>query len=185
MTSMTPGFSLSMLSALMMPRVPLLSGTWTVITSAFSMIVSRSTMVTLCRAACSVVTKGSQPMTFISRPRARSATAMPILPRPMMPRVRPRSSTPVKELRFHSPFRSDASAAAVLWARASMSVIVCSAAETVLPVGALTTTMPALVAASRSTLSTPTPARPMTIIRVALAMMSAVTLTWLRTNRAS
>ena len=36
----------------------------------------------------------------------------------------------------------------------------------VLPVGALTTTIPARVAASRSTLSTPTPARPMTASRV-------------------
>ena len=39
---------------------------------------------------------------------------------------------------------------------------VCSAAVTTLDCGALTTTMPRLVAAGTSTLSTPTPARPMT-----------------------
>ena len=53
------------------------------------------------------------------------------------------------------------------------------------PVGALTTTIPARVAASRSTLSTPTPARPMTTSRVPAAISSASTLTWLRTTSAS
>ncbi len=61
----------------------------------------------------------------------------------------------------------------------------CSAAAIVLPVGALTTVIPARVAASRSTLSTPTPARPMTISRVPAAIRSASTLTWLRTTSAS
>ena len=61
----------------------------------------------------------------------------------------------------------------------------CSAAAIVLPVGALTTTIPARVAASRSTLSTPTPARPMTTSRLPAAMSSASTWTWLRTIRAS
>ena len=57
----------------------------------------------------------------------------------------------------------------------------CSAAAMVLPVGALTTVIPARVAASRSTLSTPTPARPMTTRRVPAAISSASTWTWLRT----
>ena len=39
--------------------------------------------------------------------------------------------------------------------------MVCSAADTMLEVGALHTMMPRSVAASTSTLSTPTPARPM------------------------
>ena len=43
-----------------------------------------------------------------------------------------------------------------------MSAIVCSAAESVLPVGVLTTITPRWVAASRSMLSTPLPARPIT-----------------------
>ena len=41
----------------------------------------------------------------------------------------------------------------------------CSAAETTVDSGALATTIPRLVAASTSTLSTPTPARPMTFSR--------------------
>jgi hypothetical protein len=52
--------------------------------------------------------------------------------------------------------------------------IVCSAAATMLDSGALATTMPRLVAASTSTLSTPIPARPITFSRSALAMSSAV-----------
>ena len=61
----------------------------------------------------------------------------------------------------------------------------CSAAAIVLPVGALTTVIPARVAASRSTLSTPTPARPMTWRRVPAATIPASTWTWLRTISAS
>ena len=75
--------------------------------------------------------------------------AMPILPRPMMPSVLPRSSRPVKRLRAHSPRRSEASAAGMWRASANSRASVCSAAAIVLPVGALTTTMPAAVAASQ------------------------------------
>ena len=102
-----------------------------------------------------------------------------------MPSVLPRSSTPVNCDRFHSPRRIDASAAAVRRASPYSSASVCSAAAIVLPVGALTTVIPARVAASRSTLSTPTPARPMTTSRVPAAISSASTLTWLRTTSAS
>ena len=102
-----------------------------------------------------------------------------------MPSVRPRSSRPVNCERFHSPRRIDASAAAVRRATPYSSARVCSAAAMVLPVGALTTVMPARVAASRSTLSTPTPARPMTTSRVPAAISSASTWTWLRTMSAS
>ena len=55
-----------------------------------------------------------------------------------------------------------------------MRPIVCSAAETTVESGALATTIPRLVAASTSTLSTPTPARPITFRRSALAIRSAV-----------
>jgi len=58
--------------------------------------------------------------------------------------------------------RIEASAAATLRASARRSASVSSAAAMVFPVGALTTVIPARVAASRSTLSTPTPARPIT-----------------------
>ena len=96
--------------------------------------------------------------------RARSAIAWPILPRPTMPSVRPRSSMPVNcgPLPLAAPHRRVGRGDPAGRAR-SISASVCSAAAMVLPVGALTTVMPARVAASRSTLSTPTPARPMTI----------------------
>ena len=61
--------------------------------------------------------------------------------------------------RFHSPPRSEATACGRLRASASSSATACSAALTMLEVGALTTITPALVAASTSTLSRPTPAR--------------------------
>ena len=50
----------------------------------------------------------------------------------------------------------------------------CSAAVTTLDCGALATTMPRFVAAGTSTLSTPTPARPIAFRRVARSMTSAV-----------
>ena len=70
-------------------------------------------------------------------------------------------------------------------ARASIRPTVCSAAATVLPPGALTTTTPWRVAASTSMLSTPTPARPTTQVAVRLRGPPAVTLVSLRTTRAS
>ena len=52
--------------------------------------------------------------------------------------------------------------------------MVCSAAETTVDSGALATTIPRRVAASTSTLSMPTPARPITFNRSARAIRSAV-----------
>ncbi|MCZ7587933.1 MAG: hypothetical protein M5U27_03545 [Gaiella sp.] len=57
-----------------------------------------------------------------------------------------------------------------------MSPIVCSAAEVIVDSGAFATTIPRLVAASTSTLSTPTPARPITFNLVARSTRSAVSL---------
>mgnify|MGYP006191451219 CR=1 FL=1 len=51
-----------------------------------------------------------------------------------------------------------------------------AAAETTVDSGAFATTMPRLVAASTSTLSTPMPARPITFSRVAFSMIFAVAL---------
>lgn len=95
------------------------------------------------------------------------------------------SSTPVYLERFHSPFFSAAWAWAVLRALARMSAMVCSAALVMLEVGALTTMTPALVAASTSTLSRPTPARATTRSFGAAAMASASTCVAERTIRAS
>ena len=52
----------------------------------------------------------------------------------------------------------------------------CSAAEMTVDSGALATTIPRRVAASTSTLSTPTPARPITFSRSARSIRSAVEL---------
>ena len=60
--------------------------------------------------------------------------------------------------------------------RASARASVCSAAATEFDSGALTTTIPRLVAASTSTLSTPVPARPITLSREARSIRSAVSL---------
>ena len=51
----------------------------------------------------------------------------------------------------------------------------CSAVEMVFPPGVFITMMPRLVAASTSTLSTPTPARPTTLSFVAASMTLALT----------
>src|SRR3989304_4529518 len=59
-------------------------------------------------------------------------------------------------------------------ARASIKAMVCSAADTVFPVGAFTTTTPFLVAASPSILSTPVAALPITISRFLFLIHPAV-----------
>jgi len=79
----------------------------------------------------------------------------------------------------------EALAAGICRARESMRPMACSATEMALPPGVFMTRTPAAVAASRSTLSTPTPARPMTRSLGALERTSELTLTALRTSRAS
>src|ERR1035438_2463831 len=70
-------------------------------------------------------------------------------------------------------------------AMASMSPSVCSATEMAFPPGVFITRTPAAVAASRSTLSTPTPARPMTRSLGACSSTARSTCTTLRTSKAS
>ena len=67
----------------------------------------------------------------------------------------------------------------------SSSAKVCSATLTAFPPGVLITSTPRLVAASKSMLSTPTPARPTARSFGALASKSAVTFVALRTINAS
>ena len=95
-------------------------------------------------------------------------------PKPTIPSVFSYSSTPENFERSHLPAISDAYACGMLRASASSSAIVCSAAVTTLDSGALATTIPRLVAATTSTLSTPTPARPITCRRPARSISSAV-----------
>ncbi len=85
-----------------------------------------------------------------------------MLPSPTTPSVLPRSSLPMNFFFSHLPPHVLAVACGMWRAIASISASVCSATEIALPPGVFITSTPAAVAASRSTLSTPTPARPIT-----------------------
>ena len=101
-------------------------------------------------------------MMCISKAAARFTTSRPMLPRPITPSVFARSSVPMN-LRFsHLPDFTEALALGMERASDSISATVCSATETALPPGVFITSTPAAVAEGRSTLSTPTPARPIT-----------------------
>jgi hypothetical protein len=106
-------------------------------------------------------------------------------PKPSTPSVLPSSSTPPKRERSQRPCISAACACGTLRAIASSSATVCSAAETMFDCGALQTTIPRRVAAATSTLSTPTPARPITRSASARAISSASTWVAERTTSAS
>ena len=88
-------------------------------------------------------------------------------------------------LRSHLPDFRDALACGIMRACAMSSAQVCSAAETTLEVGALHTMMPRSVAAVTSTLSMPTPARPMILSLWAASMTGRVARVAERTIRAS
>ena len=135
---------------------------------------SRDTLSTPFSSAFSADSSGSKPTTVMPKPRARRATARPTRPKPTTPRVLPSSWVPVKALRSHFPDLRLSLATATLRARASISAMVCSAVETVLPPGVFMTTMPWRVAAGTSMLSTPTPARTMALSRAWFWRTSAV-----------
>lgn len=126
-------------------------------------------------AATSTLAYGSRATTFIPSPIAIRATFMPTFPRPMMPKVLPLTSTPTSLLLAHFPATRLAVAAGMFLAVASSKAMVCSAAATMLPLGELTTMIPNFVAASMSTLSTPTPALATTLRFLAAASKAAVT----------
>ena len=116
---------------------------------------------------------------------ARSATIEPILPQPMTPSVLPKISTPRNLFFSHLPARVEASASGICRASASISVIACSAVVIELPNGVFMTMMPRAVAAGISTLSTPMPARPITLRPLACSRSLAVTLVAERMARPS
>ena len=93
----------------------------------------------------------------------RWATSVPMRPSPSTPRVLPYSSMPDHFERSQDPATSAPWAWGMLRARAQISATVCSAAEMMLDCGALQTITPCRVAASTSTLSSPTPARAITL----------------------
>ena len=121
-------------------------------------------------------TYGSYAVTCMPKPCARAATSWPMRPNPSRPSVFSYSSTPPHFERSHLPSVSAECACGTLRASASSSATVCSAAVMTFDCGALATMIPRLVAASTSTLSTPTPARPITFSRVARPIRSAVSL---------
>ena len=103
---------------------------------------------------------------------------------PITPRILLYSSTPSKFFLSQALLRTFASACGILRETQSNNENACSAVEMVFPPGAFNTTTPRRVAASTSTLSTPTPARPTTRSLLPAFKISAVTLVWLRTTSA-
>ena len=101
------------------------------------------------------------------RPSAFLQTMPPMLPAPMTPSVLPVISTPMNFDFSHLPAWVEASAAGSWRATANISAMACSAVVIELPNGVFMTMMPRREAAGMSTLSTPMPARPMTLRLVA------------------
>ena len=116
---------------------------------------------------------------------ARRATSTPTRPRPTMPKVLPRSSVPCSDFFSHFPARVVWSARGINRASESISPSVCSATAIAFAPGVFITTIPLGVAASESTLSTPTPARPITRNRCVASMSFAFTSVAERTTSAS
>ncbi len=102
-------------------------------------------------------------------------TMAPMLPAPITPRVLPVSSTPMKRDFSQAPEWVEALAAGIWRATAIIMAMACSAVVMELPKGVFMTMIPRLDAAGRSTLSTPIPARPMTLRRVAFSSSFGVT----------
>ena len=124
---------------------------------------------------------------MISMPNAlaRRATCMLMRPKPTIPKVLPRNSVPCSDFFSHFPACINSLARPIGRAIANIIAKVCSATAIAFAPGVFMTAMPCRVAASRSMLSTPTPARPITRSLRALASNSAVTSTAERTMSAS
>ena len=131
--------------------------------------------------ARSSVMYGSATTTFMPKARARWITAAPMRPAPITPRVLPDSWAPRNVFRSQRPALSDRSAGGMCRAADNRSANASSAVETVFPAGAFITATPRRVAASRSMLSSPTPARPTTLRLSAASSSSASACVPLRT----
>ena len=181
----TPGLVLARFSRLRMFRVWSVSGVCSVMKSARASSVSRSAFSTPISIARSGVRNGSNATTFILRPSARLATIEPILPAPIRPSVLPVTSTPMKSFFGHLPAWVWALASGSCRASANISAMACSAVVIELPNGVFITTIPFTEAAGISILSTPIPARPTTLRRVAFSISSLVSLVVERIARPS
>ena len=124
-------------------------------------------------------------MTLSFNPKARSATKAPTLPQPIIPSVLPVSSTPIKRDFSHLPDWVELSACGISRTSAIIIAMVCSAVVIELPIGAFITMTPCCVAALRSILSMPMPARPTTLSFFARAKSFGVTLVAERTAKPS
>ena len=116
--------------------------------------------------------RGSVATSCMPKALARSATSFPMRPRPTIPSVLPRSSTPMNP--FHPPVRVPRCPGTIPRATASSSASVRSATESCTAPNAALTTIPRARAAGRSMLSSPTPCLAMVLSRSADAITSAV-----------
>src|SRR5262245_58966344 len=185
LTIRTVGLTRRSCSSPISPTVSAVLGRWMEMKSDSRSISSSETSRTPSWAARAAGMYGSYAISSTPKPPSRVATRTPIRPRPTMPTTLPCSSMPVYWDRCQRPPLSVWSATATFRAVASSNATACSAADTMLDCGALTTMTPALVAAGTSTLSRPTPARAMTRNRGAAARASASTLVALRMINAS
>ena len=102
-----------------------------------------------------------------------------------MPMVLLKTSLPSRAFFSHLDCFMNMFACGMLRVRAIIMAMVCSPVVTVLPPGVFMTTMPCLLAAGMSMLSTPAPARPMTLSFFPAEMISGVALVAERTTRPS
>ena len=121
----------------------------------------------------------------MSKAAARLATVEPMRPKPITPRVLPNSSMPSNSFFSHLPAFIEASARGISRTRDSIIPRASSATVTVVARGELTTVTPWALAAFRSMLSTPIPARPTTLSLAAASNTAGVTLVRPRTIKAS
>src|SRR5512143_2129989 len=137
------------------------------------------------RAASSFDTYGSNAITTILTPSARSATTFPMAPRPTTPRTLSVISVPMNLFFSHFPAFIEAVACGIWRERAIIIEMACSPVVTVFRPGVFITTTPFLVAATLSMLSVPLPARPITLMRDACSKHAAVAFVAPRTTTAS
>ncbi len=109
----------------------------------------------------------------------------PMLPAPITPSVLLVNSTPMKRDFSHLPAWVEAFASGIWRATANIIAMACSAVVIELPKGVFITMMPFFDASGISTLSTPIPARPITLRLGAAAMIFSVTLVAERIARPS
>ncbi len=129
---------------------------------------SRSTSSIPSSAATALSANGSCAMNVMSNGFARRKTSAPILPIPSEPSVRPSRPTPMCAARFAKPAaasRVRRSFTIILLVSASMNVMTDTATGRRTPSGVMTRAIPALVQASTSTVSYPTPKRATTLSR--------------------